>query len=224
MDFEAIIFDLDGTLVDTAPDVWRSANHTLRLMGLREITLEQAQRSIGPGPDNFARIVLPQGQLDRFDEFISLFRQHYADHCLDNTQPFPGVIQLLQQLDFIRKAVASNKPRVYTEKILDQLGLMPFFDTVVGPEDVQRVKPEPDMLLLAAQRLEARPARTLMVGDTDNDILAARRAGMPTCAVTYGYSPKTVLLALRPDYLIDSPLDLLEVLGVPSRAASTAAR
>ena len=226
MEFEAIIFDLDGTLVDTAPDVWRSANHTLRRMGLREITLEEAQRSIGPGPDNFARIVLPEEQLGRFDEFISLFRQHYADHCLDNTRPFPGVIELLQRLDFIRKAVASNKPRIYTEKILDQLGLAPFFDTVVGPEDVQRVKPEPDMLLLAAERLGAEPARTLMVGDTDNDILAARRAGMPVCAVTYGYAPKSVLLVLRPDYVIDSPLELLEVLGVPSESkiASAAAK
>ena len=220
MRYHAIIFDLDGTLVDTAPDVLQSANHTLRKLGMREITLEEARRSIGPGPDNFARIVLPEGQLHRYDEFIRLFRQHYRDHCLDTTRPFPGVPEVLEALVGVPKAVASNKPREYTQAILQALELSRHFDTVVGPEDVARVKPAPDMLLLAARRLGVDPAQTLMVGDTDNDVLAARSAGMPVCAVTWGYSPEEHLRSLHPDFLIDEPFQLLEIVGLPATAGA----
>lgn len=206
--FRAIIFDFDGTLVDTAPDVLRCANLTLRELGMRTITLEQARRSIGPGPDNFARIVLPEGQQHRFDEFIQIFRKHYDEHCLDHTRPFPGVPELLERLNGVPKAVASNKPKVYIRRILEELGLAPHFQVIIGPEDVTRLKPNPDMLLAAANALEVRPEEALMVGDTDNDVLAARAAGMKVCAVMWGYSPLETLQKAAPDFLIRSPEEL----------------
>ena len=213
VDIRALIFDFDGTIVDTAPDVLTCANLTLRKLGMRPITLEQARRSIGPGPDNFARIVLPEGEQDRFDEFIDIFRQFYHEHCLDRTRPFPGVPEMLAELEGFPKAIATNKPKIYTTKILDALDLSQFFDVVIGPDDVARLKPAPDMLLAAASALEVPPARALMVGDTDNDVLAARAAGMKVCAVTWGYSPLEVLLKSSPDFLIHEPAELLKIVA-----------
>ncbi|MDZ7374515.1 MAG: HAD-IA family hydrolase [candidate division KSB1 bacterium] len=212
--FQAVIFDLDGTLVDTAPDVHKCANLTLQKFGMRTISLEEAKRSIGPGPDNFARIVLPEDQRHRYNEFIGVFRIFYDRHCLDSTRPFPGVRETLEQLTEsagVPLAVASNKPKVYTMRILEALDLARFFRVVLGPEDAPRLKPAPDMLLAASAALGISPSRALMVGDTDNDILAARSAGMLVCAVTWGYSTRQELALHAPDFLIDRPQELLQV-------------
>jgi|YelNatPaOPRAMG01_1025707.scaffolds.fasta_scaffold09273_9 2-phosphoglycolate phosphatase len=206
--FGGVVFDLDGTLVDTAPDVYRCANLALQTMGMRPISLEEAKRSIGPGPDNFAKIVLPADQQHRLDEFIRVFRRYYDVHCLDSTRPFPGIIEMLEEMAELPLAVASNKPRVYTLRILEALGLKRFFRVILGPENASRLKPSPDMLLAACTALAVRPAAALMVGDTDNDILAARAAGMRVCAVAWGYSSESELACLEPDFLIHAPREL----------------
>ncbi|MBC7187761.1 MAG: HAD-IA family hydrolase [Calditrichaeota bacterium] len=211
--FTTIVFDLDGTLLDTAPDVHLCSNLALRAMGLPEISLAQARASIGPGPDNFARVTLGEENMHRFGEFIGLFRQLYSDRCLISTRPFPGIMDLLQGLQGYRLVVATNKPGPYTKRILAGLNMEPYFDAVICPEEVTHLKPHPEMILTAMARTGATPETTLVVGDTDNDIHAGKAAGARTCAVTWGYGPRATLESLRPDFVITRPAELFSILN-----------
>ncbi len=211
--FTTIIFDLDGTLLDTAPDVHYCSNQVLVMMGLAEISLERARASIGHGPDNFARMTLGEENVHRFGEFISRFRELYGMHCLVRTRPFPGVVELLAKLRGHRLAIATNKPRPYTRRMLDGLDLGHYFHAIICPEQVRHLKPHPEMILTAIERTGGSLQSTVVVGDTDNDILAARAAGVAACAVTWGYGPRATLEALHPDFLISSPKELLAVLN-----------
>ena len=212
-DFETIIFDLDGTLIDTARDVQHCSNITLKRMGIRTITLAQAKLSIGPGSDNFARITLGEENGHRFEEFIQLYRSIYKDKCLDNSKPFPGIVDVLKCLKGKKLLVATNKPTIYTIKILHGLNLLDYFEFVLGPEDVLHQKPYPDMIDLGIRRVGGKTSTTIMIGDTDNDIKAAQRAGVATCAVTWGYGPMDILKQLQPDYLINRTSQILEIVN-----------
>ncbi len=212
MALRTIVFDLDGTLLDTAPDVHLCSNLALRAMGLPEISLAQARASIGPGPDNFARVTLGDRHVHRFGEFIALFRQLYQERCLIQTRPFPGVVEMLERLEGYQLAIATNKPASYTGRILAGLELERYFSVVICPEDVAHLKPHPEMIVAAMARTGATAATTLVVGDTDNDICAGRAAGARTCAVTWGYGPRAALEPLRPDFIISKPAELLELL------------
>ena len=202
--FETVIFDLDGTLIDTARDVHACSNITLERMGIRTISLEEAKLSIGPGSDNFARITLGERDMFRFEEFITLYREIYQHKCLVHSKPFPGIVDVLDKLNNRNLLVATNKPLVYSEKILAELDVLRYFRSVLGPEDVRHQKPYPDMVELGIRRVNGSAATTLMIGDTDNDIEAAKRAGVHTCAVTWGYGPLEVLEKLNPDYIINN--------------------
>jgi phosphoglycolate phosphatase-like HAD superfamily hydrolase len=149
--------------------------------------------------------------LHRLDEFISLFRRCYANHCLDNTTLFAGVEEMLQALNEYKLAIASNKPNVYTTSILEGLDQRSRFDLIIGPEDVKHLKPHPEMLHYAINALSGRPETSLMIGDTDNDILAAQAANVVSCAVGWGYAPRNKLRETNPDYFINSPVDLLKI-------------
>ena len=210
--FDLLIFDLDGTLLDTAPDVLTCANIALAEMGLPQLTLEQIKKAIGPGPDNFVRITLGESNLHRREEFYTIFRSCYIEKCADKTRLFPGVRELLDQLPPLKLSVATNKPLVYSEKILRHLNLSDSFDLVVGPELVKHVKPHPGMVEYALKHFRIDPSRALMIGDTDNDILSAQAAHVRTCAVGWGYSDINDLKKLAPDYIVNEPGELLDIL------------
>ena len=209
--FDILIFDFDGTLVNTAPDVHTCCNLTLAQMDLGQISLEQAKLAIGPGPDNFATITLGKNNVHRLDEFIQIFRHHYNEHCLDKTTLFPGIKKLLTVLSGHKMVIASNKPRVYTNVIIEGLGQHSHFDLLVGPEDVNQLKPHPEMLVYAIKKLGGNADTTLMIGDTDNDILAAQAAKVTSCAVCWGYAPRETLVDAKPDFFIKHPSDLIEI-------------
>lgn len=209
--FDTVIFDLDGTLADTAPDVLEGVNHALDRLGFPPISLERVKQAIGPGREAFVQAVFPDGADPDMEAFIDTFRGHYWDHCLDRTTLFPGMEAVLLALEDRTLAVASNKPRRFTEKILEGLGIRKRFDDVVGPEDVARPKPCPDMILKILDGVGDEPARVLFVGDTDKDMVAGRGAGVTLCGVRYGYGVSEDLERENPDFLVDRPLELLDV-------------
>lgn len=217
MPFKTILFDLDGTLVDTVEDVHFCINQARAEMGLPPLPLEKARESIGPGPNKFVEIVLPPDRQREIDAFIQKFRRCYIDHLSDHSRPFPGIIDLLTELQkrgFVL-AVATNKPRRYTEKLLQVLGLAGYFPHIFTPDEVASRKPDPDIILKALQVTETSSGEALLVGDTDNDILAGKAAGVQTCGVTYGYGSKEIFQQLKPDFLIDRPEELLPLVGLP---------
>lgn len=182
-----VIFDLDGTLLDTAPDIMQCSNLTLQQMGLPPISSDQILRAIGAPVDVYPRLILGD-QAQRMEEYRTIFRPIYLENCLQQTRPFPGIVALLQRLRPMKLAVASNKKLYATEYMLEELNLREYFDLVVGPESVKNSKPEPDMIYFACEKLDISPKHTLMVGDTDNDVLAANSAKAHSCFVNWGYA------------------------------------
>jgi phosphoglycolate phosphatase len=214
---QAILFDLDGTLVHTAPDVHAAINFAREKLGLPPISLEQALKAIGPGADRFAITVLDAENAHRLDEFIAIFRPYYLSICSQNSRPFPGIVELLESLKGYRLAVATNKRLEQTQHLLNALDLSKYFEILISPESVTRIKPAPDMIHHALDHFDLPPDQAIMVGDTDNDLLAAKAAGVTTCAVTWGYADLEFIKSLKPDYLIDKPEELLPILAANNR-------
>ena len=221
--YRAVIFDLDGTLADTAPDVHRSMNLLRRRHGLPPISVEEAKKSIGPGPDRFVRHLAPHAEPEKIRGIVREFREIYSQHLLDATRLFPGVRELLLELHAIGVllAVVTNKPVRFSEAILQGLGVANLFGAVLGPEAVEHQKPAPDAILKAMELLHARRDETLMVGDTEYDIRAAKDAGVAVCAVAYGYSPPELLRSFQPDFLVERPGEILAIVA-PARAVGPA--
>ena len=210
--FSTVIFDLDGTLADTLQDVGNAINESLRHLGFPPLSIEQIRKAIGPGKDTFIQRIFPDVENPDYSSFIRYFREVYWDHCLDRTRLFDGIISVLERLKDCGLGVASNKPRRFSEKILQGLGVRDRFQTVLGPEDVKHSKPHPEMVTKAIEVLGGRPSKTLFVGDTDHDMLAGRDAGVRICAVRYGYGEWESLRRQKPDFIANSPAEVIDII------------
>lgn len=192
MTIKAFLFDLDGTLLDTALDFVAIINSMRQQRGMAPADPEAIRRQASSG----ARAMLCSGlglsaNSDSLDQATEEFLRRYRTHCARLTSPFPGIVELLELIEReqLHWGVATNKPRHFSELILQQLGLMPRLATLVCPEQVQQAKPAPDMLLLACRQIDIDPAEAIYIGDDLRDIQAARQAGMRSIAVGYGYHP-----------------------------------
>lgn len=210
---QAILFDLDGTLVHTAPDVYVAINYTREKLGLPPLSLEQALKAIGPGADRFAVTVLGTSHAHLLEDYLEIFRPYYLQICAERSRPFPGIVELLGALSDYRLAVVTNKRLAQSKTLLEAIDLAKYFDLLVGPDLVTNIKPAPDMITYALDQFHLPPQAALMVGDTDNDILAAKAAGVATCAVSWGYADTSFLKSLHPDHFIHSAEELLPILA-----------
>ncbi len=211
---KAIIFDLDGTLVDSARDLQDATNALLAEEGLRRITLDEVKSMIGDGAAKLVEraIVATGGDAARLPELVARFLKIYEANASCHTEAYPGVPQTLESLRRLGLplAVVTNKPYAATIDILEALALRGFFDAVIGGDTLPERKPHPAPVLLALQRLGVKPADALMIGDNYHDVQAARAAGVRACAVTYGYSHRPHA-ELGADRLIDAMPDLLPI-------------
>ena len=209
---DLLIFDLDGTLVDSRQDLASSVNHALGRLGLPPLSVETVAGFIGDGVQLLLTRALEaaRGASDEpaVEAGVEAFREHYANHLLDATRPYPGVREALQALGRKPMAVATNKPRAYSVAILEGLGLSPDFRLVVGGDSTPHKKPHPAQAeaILAALGFSASVA--LVVGDSPHDMAMARAVGCSACAVTYGLRPREELAAAAPDFLLDDLRDL----------------
>lgn len=221
MDFKLIIFDLDGTLVDTLPDIHNCVLMTLKKMGLPPVPLETTKRAIGPNHETFARIVMGGGEEKEIIEFFRIFRPIYMEKNAEQTRPFPGMTELLDSLGGYDMAVASNKVLAQTQSILEKLNLIDRFKLVVGPELVSQPKPAPDMIDFCADHFGIDSSQILVVGDTDNDIEAAQRAGAKSCFARWGYAINETELETKADFSISHPLELLKLVPLKVKAEAS---
>ena len=215
--FDLVVFDLDGTLCDTAPDIGRCLNQAMEDFGLPPVPREKLLKAIGPGGTAFHRAIVPNEEaLPLAEKIVDRYRSYYVKSNTVLTRPFPGIIEMLDDLRAtgLTMAVASNKPQEQTRQIVRGLGLMPYFAEVVGPEAVPRPKPEPDVLHFLIERVGrgCPPGRTAMVGDTDNDMSAGRAAGVRTVFVTWGYMSESEIAPGSIDIVVSSPKELVAVL------------
>ncbi len=201
------IFDLDGTVVDTATDVRRAINIALKEVGLPPISLQQTKQAIGPGPDRFAQITLGEENMHLQKEFFDIFPAIYYNNSAVSTKPFAGIEEILQQIEQ-PCTIATNKMTYVSRHILDELNLSQYFKMVAGRDTVLNPKPDPEMLYYILAKFSTKPEDAIMIGDTNNDILSAKAAHIPTCAVNWGYTPIEELATLDPDHICETPEDL----------------
>lgn len=191
---KAIIFDLDGTLVDSARDLLDAMNTLLAEEGLRQIGLDEVKSMIGDGVPKLVEraLIATGGDLTRHRELVLRFLDIYKDNAARHTEAYPGVRETLEILRRrgLLLGVVTNKPYAATVSILEALGLNGFFGAVIGGDTLPERKPHPAPILKALERLGVAPEAALMVGDNYHDVQAARAAGTKAFAVTYGYSHK----------------------------------
>jgi len=214
--FELYIFDLDGTLVDTAEDIAAGVNHALAALGLGSITAAQARAYVGDGTATLLRRALllfkDAPSEEEVQQAVRMHLDYYMRHLCVRSTLYPGVRETLPCLDG-RKAVVTNKPTDASRELLGALGIAGHFEGVFGSDAFPWRKPDPRPLLAVAERCGVNPGECLMVGDGAQDILAGRAAGMATCGAAYGFRGEAFLRRLRPDYLIGRFCELLELAG-----------
>lgn len=199
----AIIFDLDGTLVDSYPAILESLNYTRGAFGLADVDMTDVKRMVGRGLENLIRTAIGEKDLA---SGMEVFRTSYDKTHLSGSFLLPGVLETLQTLQqhSIPMAIASNKPAEYSKNILKHLGIDRFFVDCVGPEIAGKPKPDPAMLNYLLEHMRKSPADTLYVGDMILDAETARNAGVRLALVSTGGNSYEELKSLHPDYLLRS--------------------
>ncbi len=210
---DLLIFDLDGTLCDTKDDIALSVNLTLKELGLPEKPPEVIYGYVGSGVRKLLQQAVGEESEERFGLAMQIFRSHYLKHLLDTTKPYPGMETVLNHFKHKKKAVVTNKPQIYTDRILSGLGLTHHFDLIIGGDNGLVLKPEPHMLLFVLEKLQVQKSRCVMIGDGLHDIAAARAAGIGVCAVRYGLTSRRELQEAGPDFFCDQPEELKWLFG-----------
>ncbi|MGQ0645822.1 MAG: phosphoglycolate phosphatase [Elusimicrobiota bacterium] len=205
------MFDLDGTLADTREDIAASVNEALRRLGRPPRDVAEIKGFIGDGFRSLMKRALGAEDEALADRALEIFSPHYLAHCADRSALYPGVSATLERLSGRALAVVTNKPEAHSRAILKALGLEKFFPVVLGGDSLPVRKPDPGPLREALRRLGVPAEAALMVGDSANDIRAAKAAGVSVCAVTYGYRPREELAGA--DMILDRIEDLAETVG-----------
>jgi len=203
-----LIFDLDGTLVDSKHDLTASVNHIRQKFDMSDLTEEEIASYIGSGALMLIRRVLgPKASEDNVQSALQLFLSHYRAHMLDRTTLYPGVRETLDALRDCKLAVLTNKPVHFSCSMLDGLGIYHYFTAVYGGNSFEQKKPDPVGIFQILSDTKGRREKTWMVGDSSVDVLTGRNAGVITCGVTYGYATAS-FQETPPDFTIDRFADL----------------
>ncbi len=209
-EIDLLIFDLDGTLIDTRQDLANAVNYAAQQLGKKPLSLEQVTRLVGDGVRTFFVHAFEGESEATLAEALKFFRQFYAEHLADHSRLYPRMREVLAHFHAQKKAVLSNKPQEFTLSLLQRLDLHTSFEIIIGGSPDFPLKPDPQALQAILQKLQTPAGRALMIGDGENDILVGQAAGVKTCAVTYGFRPAEKLLALQPDFVAHAPQDLID--------------
>ncbi len=212
--YNTIIFDLDGTLLNTLPDLQASCNYALQLCGFPQRSFEEVRCFVGNGVRKLMERAAPSDVSDgEFEKMFMIFKQHYLEHGLDRTAPYEGVVEVMRELKQrgFKTAVISNKFHEATQELCNHFfnGLL---DMCIGEHKGFRRKPSPDMMNEVLSVLHANKATTVYVGDSDVDIETARQGGVSCISVLWGFRDRDFLLEHGATCLVEKPIDLLSLL------------
>lgn len=213
MKFNTVIFDLDGTLLNTLDDLCDSVNFTMRRFGRQERTLDEVRCFVGSGLRELMRKCLGKTSADEeTDMFLAVFKEHYAENLNNKTAPYNGIPALLAKLkdNNIKIGIVSNKADAALKKLCALY--FPEADTAAGEKEGVLRKPSPDGVFAALKDMSADIASAVYVGDSEVDIMTARNARLPVISVTWGFRDKEVLKKLNPDYMVDTAEELCFIL------------
>ena len=217
LSLRALSFDLDGTLLDTLPDIAASVNRTLEAFGRPSLPLALIGTMVGDGARTLLARALGQGGAGPGagpgDPALDFFLRDYLRHCLAETRPYPGVRETLERLGDYRLIIVTNKPRLQVDRMLDGLALRNYFALVITPDECPERKPDPAPFRMALARLALAPGEMAHIGDSPCDILGGKAAGLLTVGVTYGIGAAEEVRAAGPDYLLARFEELAPWLG-----------
>ena len=214
MGYQTILFDMDGTVLDTLTDLWASTNAILWELGYPERSMEEIRSYVGNGARNQLRRALPEGSSDAaIDGALERYRAYYAEHCRDNTRPYDGILPMLETLAAAGKrlAVVSNKPDQMVN-ILSEEHFGALLRVAIGETPERRRKPAPDTVYAALDALGASGDGAVYVGDSEVDVETARNAGLPLIAVSWGFRGRAALKAAGAETIVDTPEELTKLL------------
>lgn len=212
--YQYIIFDLDGTLVDTCPDIIETVKYIIKRYGFAEKSDDFIRSCIGGGARNVLLKSLGEENEALIDsEILPLFVTYYTENCDKKSFAYEGVPETLEYYKQQGKAlsVATFKIRSATVKILKTLGLYDYFDILVTADDVKNPKPHPDCINAILDYYHCEKSQAILIGDTRTDYLTGTNAGIDVCGVTFGYGSPETVIALKPAYVIDTMQELKEV-------------
>jgi phosphoglycolate phosphatase len=214
-----LVFDLDGTLIDSERDLVKSVNATLTHMGRAALPDEQIAGYVGRGAPRLIEQALgPGATAEQCRQGLEYFLGYYREHMLDHTVTYPGVRDGLAALEGMAMAVLTNKPVRFSQRIIERLGLAQYFRFVYGGNSFETKKPDPEGMGALLREFQADARQAMLVGDSDVDVQTARNAGTWACGVTYGFGSKG-LVAYPPDLLVDSLTELAGYLDLEQAAS-----
>lgn len=210
-----IIFDFDGTLIDSYGAIAESLNHARAAFSLEPVAAEEVKKMVGHGLEQLIEKSIGD---NRVAEGVRLFREKYDTICREQTTLLPQVKETIEELDRrgYQMGIATNKPSFFARPILNALEMDHLFEEVVGPNDVEHPKPDPEMLEMVMMRIGLGPEEVVYIGDMPLDVEAARNAGLPIYAVATGSAGRQELLDARPNRLLNRFGDLLTYLPIVS--------
>jgi phosphoglycolate phosphatase len=227
MRFDLLIFDFDGTLVDTRLDITNAVNDMLARFGMPPKPVDEITSYVGDGIGKIVERSLGKaggaaddggGKIEgresgaagpALEEAVKAFREAYARRLLENTAPYPGVLETLAELDGRVKAILTNKAYEFTKAISDGLGFTPHFAVILGGDSVKERKPSTEGVELILDATGIARERAVMIGDGPNDVLTAKNAGIASIYVTYGFNPPSAVVSLDPDIVVDDPREIV---------------
>lgn len=209
--YRAVLFDLDGTLVDSYGALTEAVNHARRTHGLRELSSSRIRELVGEGVERLLQRAFERSELS--PSIVQAFETRYDDICCAESRVLAEVEATLHELSEmgVRMAVCTNKPTVFSKKILDFLGLSRYFCAIVGPDIAGARKPDPQHVAVTLESTECSREDALFVGDMPLDVRAARNSGMDVAVVATGSSTREQLTASEPDHFLERFSDLLKI-------------
>ena len=212
--YQAVVFDLDGTLLNTLEDLQDSVNYGLRKYDMEERTLEQIRNSVGNGVQRLLELSVPEGiTRDMFEKVFTAFKEHYAIHCNDKTDLYPGIRGLLAELKErgFRMAIVSNKLQEGVDVLYEQY-FKDYITVAIGAKDGIRKKPAPDTVIEALRVLGLSKEQAVYVGDSEVDIATAANSEMDCITVAWGFRTRQEQLAAGGTVFVDEPKEIVELL------------
>ncbi len=215
---DLVIFDLDGTLIDSLPDIAASLNHVMGQMGLPQYPQRDYNKFIGNGVDMLVSRALGPRHIKHAAEVKAAYKTYYSQHSVDFTVPFPGIVPMLSQLhrQGVKLAILTNKPGVVADCVVRSLFAPELFIAVRGESSQVPLKPDPKGALDIALLAGVEPSRCFFIGDSRMDIQAAQRAGMMPIGVAWGYEPEAELREEGAAAILQRPMDLLDLMKQPA--------
>jgi phosphoglycolate phosphatase len=216
-EIETYIFDLDGVLIDSLADLCDSVNFTLRTFGMKEMPNESIREYIGKGNRNLIMQVFKTQDAETVGRTLSVFMDHYAKNCTNKTVLRKGVTEMLDRIKDRDLAILSNKFAGFTEIITKELNIHDYFGIILGPDRLEKMKPDPEGINKIIEFFGSSPVKTIVIGDSDIDITTGKNAGTITCGVLGGIGNERKLKESCPDFLVNEVYELFDCFCIANK-------